>query len=83
MLAQSIAPGYHRGMNLRNLHARLSKDERKALAVAADIKPEYLYQLASGFKANPSMRTCAALVAHDKRLTLRELAIEFATAIEA
>ena len=64
-------------MNLRKLHPLLTKDQRKALADAAGIKPEYLYQLATGFKGNPTMKTCAALVAHDKRLTFRDLAAEF------
>lgn len=69
--------GYASAMNLKTLHAQLLRDERAALAVAAGIKPEYLYQLATGFKGNPSMKMCAAMVAHDSRLTFEELAEEF------
>jgi DNA-binding transcriptional regulator YdaS (Cro superfamily) len=65
-------------MRLKELHHTLSRAEREAMALAAGIKPEYLAQLASGFKKNPPLRLCAALVAHDGRLTLDELADEFA-----
>ena len=64
-------------MDLKTLHPQLSKDEREALAAAAGIAPAYLYQLSIGFKRNPSMRQCAAMVAHDKRLSLKDLAREF------
>ena len=65
-------------MNLKTLHLRLNRDQRRAMADAIGIKPEYLAQLATGFRRNPSIAMCAAMVAHDKRLTLKELAIEFA-----
>lgn len=52
------------------------------MASAAGIKPEYLAQLATGFKKNPPLMLCAALVLHDPRLTLDELAAEFQEAAE-
>lgn len=52
------------------------------MAAAVGISPAYLYQLAIGHKKNPSMLQCAALVAHDSRLTLADLAEEFAQRAE-
>lgn len=65
-------------MQLKELHPKLTRAEREAMAIAAGIRPEYLAQLATGFKRNPPLKLCAALVAHDKRLSLKDLAIEFA-----
>lgn len=65
-------------MQLRELHPQLSRPEKAALAEAAGITPAYLAQLATGFRTKPSLKVCAALVAHDSRLTLEELAQEFA-----
>jgi hypothetical protein len=65
-------------MQLRELHPTLSRAERAAMAAAAGIGIEYLAQLATGFKKNPPLKLCAALVAHDSRLTLEDLAQEFA-----
>lgn len=72
-----VAGSYHCGMNLQKLHAKLNREERIALAEAAGITPRYLSQLASGFRRNPSIRMCAAMVDHDSRLTIEELADEF------
>jgi len=69
-------------MNLTTLHKKLDQHQRLALATAMGIKPEYLAHLASGFKRNPSLVMCAAMVAHDKRLTLKELAAEFVARAE-
>lgn len=65
-------------MQLKELHPKLTRAEREAMAAAAGIKPEYLAQLAAGFKRNPPLKLCAALIAHDKRLTFKDLAAEFA-----
>jgi hypothetical protein len=64
-------------VQLKDLHPNLTRSERMALAEAAGISVAYLAQLATGFKTNPPLKLCDALVKHDPRLTLDDLAVEF------
>lgn len=64
-------------MRLKDLYPTLSHPERDHLASAAGIKPEYLYQLATGFRRSPSLRVFGSLLAADPRLTLADLGAEF------
>lgn len=65
-------------MKLSDLYPKLSKDERDKLAKAAAIKPGYLYQIATRWRGRrASLQLINALVAADKRLTLKDMVSEF------
>jgi hypothetical protein len=65
-------------MDLKTLYQLLSDEDRKAVAARAGISPLYLYQLSSGFRHNPPILLCRELVIADERLSLDELAEQFA-----
>lgn len=57
----------------------LTDDERAALAKSMGIKPAYLWQLATRWNnKRPSIKFMQKMVAADSRLTLGDLAEEFA-----
>lgn len=71
-------------MNLKALHAKLTKEQREELANAAGIKPAYLAQIANGWqrsgrntKFRPSLEVLKRLSEADKRLKLKDLVAEF------
>jgi hypothetical protein len=65
-------------MRLSTLYQSLSKEQRDALAEAADISPGYLYQLATRWEnRKASVPMMVRLIAADERLTLADLAEEF------
>jgi transcriptional regulator with XRE-family HTH domain len=63
-------------MMLKTLYQRLTADERKTLAEAAGTTPVYLYQLATD-RRRPSRLLMTRLCQADKRLKLKDLAVEF------
>jgi hypothetical protein len=66
-------------MRLSELFDQLDAEEREALAEAADTDVGYLWQLATRWRGKrPSLGFMQKLVAADPRLTLGELAEEFA-----
>jgi hypothetical protein len=66
-------------MRLSTLYQdHLSTEQRKALAAAAGISPEYLYQLATRWQnRKPSVPLMSKLAKADKRLTLAHMVEEF------
>lgn len=66
-------------MQLRDLYPKLTASERETLAKKAGTDAGYLWQLATQWRGKrPSLDLMAALANADKRLTLGELAVEFA-----
>lgn len=71
-------------MKFKDLYPTLSGDERKALAKEADTDPGYLWQLSTGWRGRkPSFSFMVKLAAADERLTIAELAEEFAETAKA
>jgi hypothetical protein len=65
-------------MRLSTLHARLSTDERRALAERASITPDYLWQIATRWRGKrASLSLIEKLAQADERLTLAEMLAEF------
>lgn len=65
-------------MKLSELHPKLSTTERVVLARAANIKPGYLWQLATRWRGKrASLDLIQRLAAADMRLTVPELVAEF------
>jgi hypothetical protein len=70
-------------MRLSTLYPTLSKEQREALAAAAEIKPAYLYQLATRWDGRkPTVPQLAKLAKADRRLTLKDLVEEFSEPVE-
>ena len=65
-------------MDLKNLFPALSETQQADLAQKAGISRLYLYQLSIGFRHNPPILLCRDLVRADARLSLDELAEQFA-----
>ena len=78
-------------MRLSDLYQTLSSAERQSLADAVEIRPRYLWQIATGWRPGarseklrppkrPSVALIAALCAADARLHVGDLVAEFAEA---
>lgn len=66
-------------MNLSDLYAKLDAKGKADLAKKAGTSLAYLYQLANRIDdRRPSVKFMARLAAADRRLTLKDMAAEFA-----
>lgn len=64
-------------MTLQDLYAKLTKEQRLALAAKIGTEPVYLHQLATHFR-RPSIDLLVALAKADRRLKIADMALEFA-----
>ena len=70
-------------MNLRDLVEKMTAQQRRELAKRAGVKPDYVYQLAKGYRRNPPVQTLIALVDADKRLRMAHVIEQFREAPNA
>lgn len=65
-------------MRLKQRYSQLNKEQRAALAAAAGIGTDFLYQIATRWKGKrPSLPVMQKLAQADKKLTLADMVVEF------
>lgn len=71
-------------MRLSDLYQKLSTPEREKLARAAGLHAGYLYQIARRWRGKkPSIRKIQALADADRRLTVKDMVLEFSEPVHA